>query len=63
MTIPAEAFRGAGLAPGDRLTAEASGAGKVVLTRVAELAERYSGALDSGGSLRSEVDRLRREWR
>jgi AbrB family looped-hinge helix DNA binding protein len=63
VTIPAAAFRGAGLEPGDRLQAEALGAGQVILTRVDELANRYSGALDTGGRLRDEVEGLREEWR
>jgi AbrB family looped-hinge helix DNA binding protein len=63
ITIPAGAFRGAGLKPGDTLQAEALGAGKVILTRVDELADRYSGVLDSGGDLRGPVEGLREEWR
>ena len=63
VTIPAPAFRGAGLEPGDTLQAEAVGAGQVVLTRVDELADRYSGALDSGGALRGQLEELRDEWR
>jgi bifunctional DNA-binding transcriptional regulator/antitoxin component of YhaV-PrlF toxin-antitoxin module len=63
VTIPATAFRGAGLEPGDTLQAEALGAGQVVLTRVDELADRYSGALDTGGELRDRVEGLREEWR
>lgn len=63
VTIPAGAFRGAGLEPGDTLQAEARGAGRVLLTRVDELVDRYSGALDSGGRLRDEVEALREEWR
>jgi AbrB family looped-hinge helix DNA binding protein len=63
VTIPAHAFRGAGLQPGDTLRVEADGAGRLVLTRVAELLDRYSGALDSGGELRAQIDGLRGEWR
>ena len=39
------------------------GAGRIVLTRVGELADRYSGALDTGGRLRTEVEAFRDEWR
>lgn len=63
VTIPADAFRGAGLEPGDTLQAEAIGAGRVVLTRVDELIERYSGALSVDGDLRRQVEELREEWR
>ena len=62
VTIPAKAFRKAGFQPGDTLQAEALGAGLVVLTRVDELVNRYSGALDTDGSLRDEVEILREEW-
>lgn len=63
VTIPAGAFRAAGLEAGDTVRVEADGAGRVVLTRVDELIERYSGVLDTGGSLRERVEGLREEWR
>ncbi|HEX5608521.1 MAG TPA: AbrB/MazE/SpoVT family DNA-binding domain-containing protein [Solirubrobacterales bacterium] len=62
VTIPAGAFRTAGLAPGDTLRVESEGAGRVVLTRVDELIDRFSGCLDSGGDLRDSVEGLRGEW-
>lgn len=63
VTIPASAFRKAGFEPGDALKVEAEGAGRVVLTRVDELIDRYSGCLDTGGDLRGRVEGLREEWR
>lgn len=63
VTIPAGAFRGAGLAPGDVLKVEAEGAGRVILTRIDELLDRYSGCLHTGGDLREQVEGLREEWR
>ena len=63
VTIPAAAFRTAGLESGDTLQAEALGAGQVILTRVDELVSRYSGALDTGGQLRDRVEGLADEWR
>lgn len=63
VTIPVSVFRRASLAPGDRLRVEAEGAGRIVLTRVDELLDRYSGSLDSKGGLRREVEGLRGEWR
>lgn len=63
VTIPAAAFRGAGLEPGDTLRVEADGAGRVVLTRTDELVDRFSGCLDTGGDLRERVEGLREEWR
>ena len=63
VTIPVAAFRSAGFEPGDTLKVEADGAGRVVLTRIDELVDRYSGCLDTGGDLRRQVEGLREEWR
>jgi AbrB family looped-hinge helix DNA binding protein len=63
VTIPSAAFRSAGLQPGDLLKVEAEGAGRIVLTRLDELLDRYSGCLDTGGGLRQGVEGLRGEWR
>lgn len=63
VTIPAAAFRTAGLEPGDTLRVEADGAGRIVMTRLEELLNRYSGCIDSDGSLRGQVEGLRGEWR
>jgi bifunctional DNA-binding transcriptional regulator/antitoxin component of YhaV-PrlF toxin-antitoxin module len=62
VTIPLDAFRSARLEPGDVLKVEAEGAGRVVLTRLDELLDRYSGCLQTG-SLRERVKGLREEWR
>ena len=45
------------------MKAEADGAGRVVLTRIDELIDRYSGRLETGGDLRERVEGLRGEWR
>lgn len=63
MTIPAAPFRKAGFEPGDTLRVEAEGAGRVTLTRVDELVDRYSGCLEASGTLRERVEGLREEWR
>lgn len=63
VTIPAEAFRTAGFEAGDMLKVEAEGAGRVVLTRIDEIVDRYSGSLATGGNLREQVEGLREEWR
>jgi bifunctional DNA-binding transcriptional regulator/antitoxin component of YhaV-PrlF toxin-antitoxin module len=63
VTIPASAFRTAGFEPGDVLKVEAEGSGRVVLTRIAELLDRYSGCLKTDGDLRERVGGLREEWR
>jgi AbrB family looped-hinge helix DNA binding protein len=62
VTIPAAAFRGAGLQEGDLLKIEADGKGRVVMTRVEDLIEKYAGSLRTGGNLRREIERLRSEW-
>lgn len=62
VTIPAAAFRRAGLAAGDLVRVEAEGAGRVVLTKVDDLVDRYSGSLATGGELRHSVQALRDEW-
>jgi AbrB family looped-hinge helix DNA binding protein len=63
VTIPAGAFRTAGLEPGDTLKVEAKGAGRIVLTRIDELLDLYSGCLSTDGDLRAQVEGLRGEWR
>lgn len=63
VTIPVGALRAAGFEPGDILKVEAEGAGRVVLSRIDELIDRYSGCLDTGGDLRERVGGLREEWR
>jgi bifunctional DNA-binding transcriptional regulator/antitoxin component of YhaV-PrlF toxin-antitoxin module len=56
LTIPASAFRGAGFAAGDLVRVEAEGQGRVVLTKVDDLGDRYSGSLATGGELRRSVE-------
>ena len=63
VTIPAGAFNLAGLEPGDTLKVEADGVGRIVLTRIDELLDRYSGCLDTRGGLRKGLEGLRGEWR
>lgn len=63
VTIPVGALYAAGFEPGDILKVEAEGAGRVVLSRIDELIDRYSGCLDTGGDLRERVGGLREEWR
>ena len=62
VTIPAAAFHSAGLAAGDVVRIEALGAGRVVVTKVDDLLDQYSGALATGGALRRAVATLRDEW-
>jgi bifunctional DNA-binding transcriptional regulator/antitoxin component of YhaV-PrlF toxin-antitoxin module len=62
VTIPVAAFRTAGLAAGDLVRVEAEGAGRVVLTRVDDLVDQYSGSLRASGGLRRGLEALRDEW-
>ena len=62
VTIPASAFHGAGFQTGDMVRIEAEGAGRVVLTKVDDLVDRYSGSLATGGELRRSLQALRDEW-
>lgn len=62
MTIPAAAFRAAGLEAGDVVKIEALGAGRVVLTKTEALLDRYSGCLETGGRLGERLGELRHEW-
>lgn len=63
VTIPSDAFAAAGLGSGDILRVEATGRGRIVLSRVDDLVDRYSGSLATGGDLRQRVEGLREEWR
>jgi bifunctional DNA-binding transcriptional regulator/antitoxin component of YhaV-PrlF toxin-antitoxin module len=61
VTIPRDAFVGAGLRPGDRLEAEAQGPGAVLLVRADTATARHAGAL-KGVYHPGELDELRGEW-
>ncbi len=61
-TIPVDALRRAGLAPGDELIVEAAGAGRIVLVRADDLIERHAGK-GAGDYGPGYLDRLRDEWR
>ena len=62
ITIPREAFQGAGLREGDVVQARALGPGRVELTRLDALIERYAGSLPDGTFGPNAVKRLRGEW-
>lgn len=55
--LPSGAPRAAGFASGD----EAEVAGRMALTRIDEVVDRYSGCLETGGALRERVERLREQ--
>jgi len=61
VTIPRDAFIGAGLRPGDRLEAQAKGPGAVLLVRAETATARHAGTL-RGVYGPGELDALRDEW-
>lgn len=56
------AFHGAGFAAGDLVRVEVEGPGRVVLTKVDDLVERYCGSLATEGALRRSVEAQRDKW-
>jgi bifunctional DNA-binding transcriptional regulator/antitoxin component of YhaV-PrlF toxin-antitoxin module len=61
-TIPVDALRKAGLRPGDELSVEAAGTGRIVLVRAGDTAGRHAGRL-TGVYGKDYLKALRREWR
>ena len=62
VTIPSAAMAAAGLRSGDRVRAEATGRGRVLLIREENPVTRHAGRL-TGTWEPGELDRLRDEWR
>lgn len=62
VTIPREAFETAGLKAGDTVKVEANGPGRVTLTRLDALLDKYRGALTPGAITNDDIGRLRDEW-
>jgi bifunctional DNA-binding transcriptional regulator/antitoxin component of YhaV-PrlF toxin-antitoxin module len=62
VTIPRQAFQAAGLKAGDTVKVEAQGPGRVVLTRLDALLDKYRGALTPGAIRNQDIARLRDEW-
>ena len=62
VTIAKRAFDEAGFKTGDVLSVRALGRGRVELTNVDALLDRYRGALATGGELRRAVEQSRDEW-
>ena len=61
VTIPTEAFRSAGFAGGERLTARSDGPGRVTFKRADDVLAQFAGAL-TGVYEPDELDKLRDEW-
>ncbi len=63
VTIPRAAFETAGLRTGDTLRVEAAGTGRVTLTRLDALLERYRGALPAQTISNADIEQMREQWR
>ena len=61
VTIPIDAFRQAGLAPGDHLEVVATDDGRVVFRRATNPFDEFAGAL-TGVYPPGHLDQLRDEW-
>jgi bifunctional DNA-binding transcriptional regulator/antitoxin component of YhaV-PrlF toxin-antitoxin module len=62
ITIPREAFDGAGLREGDVVDARALGPGRIELTRLDALIERHAGCLPPGTFPPGFAESVRGEW-
>ncbi|GAC1319853.1 MAG: hypothetical protein NVS2B16_31930 [Chloroflexota bacterium] len=62
ITIPVDALREAGIAPGDEVHIRVSGSGRLEVERVETLIERWAGRLPPGTYPEDYLERLRDEW-
>jgi bifunctional DNA-binding transcriptional regulator/antitoxin component of YhaV-PrlF toxin-antitoxin module len=62
VTIGKQAFRAAGLKPGDAMTVRAVGPGRVELTRLDTLFEKHRGRIEGGDDARQAIERMREAW-
>ena len=62
VTIAKPAFEQAGFNAGDVILVRALGPGRVELTTLDALFDRYRGSLSTGGELRRSVEQSRDEW-
>lgn len=61
ITVPVEALRGAGLAPGDEVTVRPAGTGEIVIAARSSRVRRHAG-IATGIYRSGELDQLRAEW-
>jgi len=63
VTLPVEALRAAGLAPGDDVRVQVVAPGRLELVRPDDLVAEFAGVFDATVYPRGYLDKLRREWR
>jgi bifunctional DNA-binding transcriptional regulator/antitoxin component of YhaV-PrlF toxin-antitoxin module len=62
VTLPVDALRAAGLAPGDDVQVRAIAPGRLELVRDDELITEFAGAFDATVYPEGYLEELRREW-